>query len=445
LITFAILSICGVHYVSTNETQNADSNIVYGRLIDENGKPINDVRLRVSVEFPGSDTTIPSVINILSGVDGKFSFSAPKTGNITIIAYPQSFALAYWKTEKRSDLGDFVLKNGFQPKIRLLTPKGEPISGVVLQLAINSPDLFLPLLSEKPTDKDGYCTFRHVEPGKYRISVAKKQSYQTLKKIPFVILNQMFSFSDEFHEIDMVAMETISATISFSDDIIIPNNTDWVLLRTSPDYENWWTLSFKEGSKETEKGVYTISNIPKNIPLSLSIFSAKDLVFSCSVSAEKQKKFIPGFLDLGVFKEPFSLKVFSHKAGSVKLAAKDEKGKTIDNFYAVGYYPNLSSFIDGSIYFEEGTMENHVRIKPEQLQKRFLDPKELVYYNFSRSFEMRSQVTFSWDHINKVAEISDIIPNEKIAIILYDRQCRQGYIETVLTEGEVKEFVVVLK
>jgi hypothetical protein len=430
-----------------NETKNQsiDPNTVFGRFIDENGKPINDVRLRISLKSADSDTIKPSVLNLVSDQEGKFSFIAPKIGNISIIAYPKSFALAHWNIEKRGDLGDFVLKKGFQPRIRLLTPKGEPISGVVLRLAINSEDLFLPLLSEKPTDKDGYCTFQRVETGQYRISVAKRQSFKTLKELPFVILNQMFSFSEESHEIEMFATETISATILFSDNIVIPNNTDWVLLRTLLGYENLWSYSFKEETKEIEKGIYIISNIPKNVPLCLSIFSAKNLVFSCSMSAEKQERFIPGFLDLGTFEEPFTLKVFSHKASSVTLAAKDEEGKTIDNFYAVGYYPNLSSFIDGSSYFEEGVMEIRVRIKPEQLQKRFLNSKDLVSYNFARSFEMRSQVTFSWDHLNKVAGIFDIIPNETIIIILYDIQGRQGYIETTLTEGENKEFVVVLK
>jgi hypothetical protein len=179
--------------------------------------------------------------------------------------------------------------------------------------------------------------------------------------------------------------------------------------------------------------------------LCLSI-AIKDSVFSCSVSTKKQERIIPGLLELGTFDKPFSIRVSSRKASSVKLSAKDEEGKAIDNFYAVGYYPNLSGYIDGSIIWLNDTMESNVRIKPEKLKKRFLDPIELaVRYNFSRSFEMQSQVTFFWDHINKTAQISNIIPNEKVIIILYDKQGRQGHIETTLTENENKEFVVVLE
>ena len=448
---FIVISQCGIWCVRGDEATNktADLGTIWGRLVDQDGAPVRSVPLRITIDIINDGVITSSVISLESDHEGKFSFVAPKTGNVSLFAFPKLLARSHWQIAQRGDIGDIVLDKGFEPKIRLLTPKGEPISDVFLRLISVPSDLGISVLGEKPTDSSGYCTFPRLGAGQYRIIIDKRRSQNALAELPYAILGQVDSFSNESHEKELVAVETTSATLTFDDGIDVPADARWVIFRTVPSNRtapgDGWNLSFENDAKHVSKGVYSFDKIPQNVSIGISISRDKNLVFSCSASTEQEAKPILGFLELGSFTEPLNINIFSHKASSVKLSARDKNGKTIDQFFAVGHYPELSSLRNGESWWGEDVMESPYRIRSEQLQKRFIDPRLLVFYNFTRSFEYPSQVTFSWDHATQSAQILNIFPNEKIVPILYDTQGRQGFVETEFAEGEKKELVVVLE
>ncbi|MCG8652360.1 MAG: M56 family metallopeptidase, partial [Pirellulales bacterium] len=151
---------------------------ITGRLVDENQKPLAGVQIRCQCRpKSGYDRVRSTWIDDVTGNDGQFELVVTHDGMTKISLIPPDHCMKHIDVgEKRGDIGDITLINGFPIHGVVKDAKGNPMSGLWVNLTPEAErqEASYEMKRSAKTDKDGKYRSRPLKPGKYQIEVQTK-------------------------------------------------------------------------------------------------------------------------------------------------------------------------------------------------------------------------------------------------------------------------------
>jgi hypothetical protein len=159
---------------------------VFGRLVDENGRPVAGAQLRLNSEAKSvSDREGSSSVDAVSDQDGRFEAVVTHDGIAKLSIIPLDHCMKYVELgDKRGDVGDITLENGVRLHGVVQDAKGNPIED--LWVNVTPEDLKYEASYEmkrsSQTDKQGEFHTRPLKPGKHLFEVELKATGALEKK-----------------------------------------------------------------------------------------------------------------------------------------------------------------------------------------------------------------------------------------------------------------------
>ncbi len=151
---------------------------IAGRLVDDNQNPVvgAQIRSRCTPKSGGYDRIRSSSIDAVSDDDGRFEIVATHDGVAAISIIPRDHCMKHVDVgEKRGDLGDIKLSNGFTMSGIVRDAEGKPMSGLWVNLRPEDEQgASYEMLRSAKTDDEGRFTSRPLKSGKYRVEVETK-------------------------------------------------------------------------------------------------------------------------------------------------------------------------------------------------------------------------------------------------------------------------------
>lgn len=167
------------------------------------GKPAEGVDILAYVKHSKAERfSFGGWIRAKTDKDGRFQITAATPGEgVLWLTPPSHVPTAHFVTkEKRGDYGEFILQPGAKVKGKLLSAKGEPVSGWTLRCrrrndGVEEVDQFLGqnavangIGRSGKTNKKGEFSFADLPPGEYEIRIGREYNQSRRKPAPHVFL-----------------------------------------------------------------------------------------------------------------------------------------------------------------------------------------------------------------------------------------------------------------
>ena len=154
-------------------------NKVSGRLVDKNQQPISGAAVRCSSDAVHEEDSpgISSWVKSVSDEDGRFEVLATHSGVAELSFIPVGHCMKYIDVgEKRGDLGDIVLADGFSVQGVVEDVEGNPLSDLWVNIAPEKDGYGTSYEMERSvrTDQNGKFVTRPLAAGKYLFEVQTK-------------------------------------------------------------------------------------------------------------------------------------------------------------------------------------------------------------------------------------------------------------------------------
>ncbi|MEM7453928.1 MAG: carboxypeptidase regulatory-like domain-containing protein [Planctomycetota bacterium] len=173
---------------------------ISGRVTDEEGNPVQGAVARLGFQNYGSGD-----LHGVTDADGRYEIFNTEPGPTAIVVQHDSYGPAYEKFTLRAepDEHDFILKPGFELRIRVVDVNGDPIEGAFV--APEEWEGLRSLRARRDSDSEGNYVWRNApsEPVKYSIG---KRGYVAARDIHV-------RASDEVHVVTLLPELTISGNV----------------------------------------------------------------------------------------------------------------------------------------------------------------------------------------------------------------------------------------
>ncbi|MEM9658246.1 MAG: M56 family metallopeptidase, partial [Planctomycetota bacterium] len=151
---------------------------VFGRLVDEKGRPVAGAALRIdSRSKSGSGQENSSWIKEVSGEDGRFEAVVTHDGIAKLSIIPLDHCMKYVEIgEKRGDIGDVVLEPGLPIHGVVQDAEGRPMEGLWVNLTPDDErkEASYEMKRSSKTNRQGEFQTRPLRLGKYQVDVELK-------------------------------------------------------------------------------------------------------------------------------------------------------------------------------------------------------------------------------------------------------------------------------
>ncbi len=418
---------------------------IHGRLVDEEGKPLADVSITGIASKP--QELMQGAYDALSfqgktDAEGMFRFELYETGNVFLTPDSETHAMDTFTTEKRGDVGDIVVKKGVQPTVRLLSPDGQPVPNVWINLCRS--DIGHATATSGLTDANGVCLFRPVLAGKYQIRVDRNPfgrlpagiTAAEEHDVPFAFFTKTVTIDSQHLNHESRASESVVVTLRF-DHENDPNDTfiTGYVFDSIPNGQGVQSLMLNDATR-TENGVYRFEHVARDAEFDFRLGSFTKAYRYLLPDDTESRPLVNGTI-VGPFQEDTEIGIVGLNAPTVTLRAVDENGKPLTEFYVDRYYPEINPYRDMK------TVNGQVVAEPHALRELIANDPDR---DFRGSWIGVSDAVTIWEGVGSgIMKIIGLQPNEEVVLLLYDKERRQGSVTLVLKEGEEKEITVTLK
>ena len=321
---------------------------VVGRLVDENQNPVAGVQIRCNCAPKlGYDRVRSSWIDSVSDKDGRFELMATYDGMTKISFIPPEHCMNHINLgEKRGDIGDITLTNGFPIHGTVQDAKGNPMSGLWVNITPEEErhEASYEMKRSAKTDKEGRFETRPLKPGKYLVDV-KLKATGALEKLkyanfhdtppPAMFVNRSINVTEDSARQPLViqAVPHILITVQFftpKGEISAGHSPS---IRGSFDGQRMW---IRKG-RRTGKGAFEL--------MAPHGFEDAELRFTTNEHSGLMVQFEGGELSpqdsyrFDRLEEDIdNIRVVRHPAGILKLDIVDESGKQLEEARIFAHY-----------------------------------------------------------------------------------------------------------
>lgn len=319
---------------------------VSGRIVDENGKPLEGVEVSgYSVPVTdGSTFEYGSFDETVTDAEGRFKMNYAKDGNSILWVKPDNYACVQVMTgNKRGDLGDIQLEKGYTISGKVVDALGNPAAGVWLELGDSEAqaEIQMPVATSMTryakTDDEGRYTMKPMRAARHEIKVRKSgpaidengNEYWDRIQLPGVFPSQRVEIKaqEQPQVVNLQGIPHVYVSGKFVNAKGEPTSGHMPHLfgKVNDDY------MFFEGEKGEEKGDFFIM-VPHGMQdAKISFITNEHSALKIKVG-DGEVEHNTRDIDLGTLEEDFTeITVYRYVAPILQIKVVDENGENLDD------------------------------------------------------------------------------------------------------------------